>query len=99
MLLAGQRDLSARALAALLRGRAERLWGRRRFYRMLNRMLFRAAAPQHRYRVLEHFYRLPEPVIARFYAGRTTALDKLRILSGRPPVPLSAALRAVRSGA
>jgi lycopene beta-cyclase len=59
-------------------------------------MLFHAAPPRQRYRVLEHFYRLPEPVIARFYAGRTTGLDKLRILSGRPPVKMKAALAAMR---
>jgi lycopene beta-cyclase len=60
-------------------------------------MLFRAADPPHRYRVLEHFYRLPEPVIARFYAGRSTMLDKMRILSGRPPVPIGRALSALRA--
>ena len=37
----------------------------------------------------------PTPLIARFYAGRSTALDKLRILSGRPPVPLGRALAAL----
>jgi lycopene beta-cyclase len=62
-------------------------------------MLYRAAAPEKRYRVLEHFYRLPEPLIARFYAGRLTRWDKLRVLSGRPPVPVGGALRALLSGA
>jgi len=96
-LLAGQRDISAPALHHLFRRRAEELWRRRAFYRALNRMLFRSAAPAQRYRVLEHFYRLPAPVIARFYAGRSTTIDKLRILSGRPPVPVRPALRALRS--
>jgi lycopene beta-cyclase len=95
--IAGQRDLSAIALHGQLRARAERHWQSGAFYRRLNRMLFEAAAPPIRYRVLEHFYRLPEPVIARFYAGRTSALDKLRILSGRPPVPVRRALAAARS--
>ena len=58
-------------------------------------MLFRAAAPEHRYRVLEHFYRLDPGLIARFYAGRSTAADKMRILSGRPPVPVARALMAL----
>ncbi|MGZ8998646.1 MAG: lycopene cyclase family protein, partial [Allosphingosinicella sp.] len=71
-------------------------WDQRRFYQRLNRMLFRAAESRRRYRILEHFYRLPEPLIARFYAGRLTALDKLRILSGRPPVPLGRAMTALR---
>ena len=45
-------------------------------------MLFRAADPPERYRILERFYRLPEPLIGRFYAGRSTAFDRLRILAG-----------------
>ncbi|MFN3944923.1 MAG: lycopene beta-cyclase CrtY [Allosphingosinicella sp.] len=97
--LAGRRDLSAPALHGLFRRRAADLWDERAFYRLLNRMLFRAAAPRSRYRVLEHFYRLPEPVIARFYAAETGAFDKLRILSGRPPVPVGRAIAAMREKA
>ena len=67
-------------------------WRRRGFYRRLDRMLFRAARPEMRYKVLERFYRLPAPLIGRFYAGRTTAADSLRILSGKPPVPVGKAL-------
>jgi lycopene beta-cyclase len=96
LLLASLPDLHPQAIYRCFRSRAERLWSERRFYQRLNRMLFRAAAPSRRYRVLEHFYRLPEPVIARFYAGRSTALDKIRILSGRPPVPLGRAIAALR---
>ena len=96
VLLSEQPELTSPALNAFFRGRAASLWQQRRFYQRLNRMLFRAAEPKRRYRVLEHFYRLPEPVIARFYAGRLTALDKLRILSGRPPVPVGRAMTALR---
>lgn len=96
LLLAAQPSMSPEALYALFHARAERLWGERRFYRRLNRMLFHAADPPLRYRVLEHFYRLPETVIARFFAGRSTAFDKLRILSGRPPLPVRRALGAFR---
>jgi lycopene beta-cyclase len=95
-LLTEQDDLSGPSLYRLFRSRAERLWTSHAFYRTLNRMLFHAAPPCQRYRVLEHFYRLPEPLIARFYAGRTTALDKMRILSGRPPVKLKPAFAAMR---
>ncbi|HYW16634.1 MAG TPA: lycopene beta-cyclase CrtY [Allosphingosinicella sp.] len=96
VLLTEQRDLTSEALHSVFRARSASLWRQRRFYQRLNRMLFRAAEPRRRYRVLEHFYRLPEPVIARFYAGRLTALDKLRILSGRPPVPVGRAMTALR---
>jgi lycopene beta-cyclase len=82
-------------LARILRDEAARLWQKRGFYRLLSRMLFRAAAPAERYRVLEHFYRLDAGLIARFYAGRSTFGDRLRILSGRPPVPIGRALKAM----
>jgi lycopene beta-cyclase len=96
VLLTEQSDYSSAALHSVFRHRSAALWQQRRFYQRLNRMLFRAAEPRRRYRVLEHFYRLPEPLIARFYAGRLTALDKLRILSGRPPVPVGRAMSAIR---
>ncbi len=95
-LLARQTDLGTSALHALYRERALSLWKERSFYRMLNRLLFRAAAPRHRFRVLQHFYRLPKPRIARFYAARSTGFDKLRILSGRPPVPIGKAISVLR---
>lgn len=95
-LLAEQRDFGSGALHRLFRGRAQSQWKDRHFFQLLNRMLFSAAEPRLRYRVLEHFYRLPEPVVARFYAARLTALDKLRIVSGRPPVPVGRAIQALR---
>ncbi|MET1113358.1 MAG: lycopene beta-cyclase CrtY [Comamonas sp.] len=69
-------------------------WRASGFFRLLNRMLFLAAAPPARRAVMERFYRLPAPLVARFYAGRPSLADKARILTGRPPVPLAAALRA-----
>ena len=90
--IAGSPDLSADALLALTRAHALETWRSRGFYRLLNRLLFRAADPQLRWRVLERFYRLPEPLVERFYAGRTTARDAARILVGKPPVPIRRAL-------
>lgn len=97
VLLAEQRDWDAPAIGATLRGKADRIWHERRFFQLLNRMLFRAAEPGERYRVLEHFYRLPQATIERFYAARLNSLDKLRILTGSPPVPIGRALAALRS--
>lgn len=99
LLIAAQADLCGAAAHDLLLSRARTAWKDRRFFRLLNRMLFHAADPRLRYRVLEHFYRLPEPVIARFYGARLTGLDKLRILSGRPPVPIRRAFAAIRGRA
>ncbi|MBE7369226.1 lycopene beta-cyclase CrtY [Ramlibacter pallidus] len=87
-------DLRAGALFAALRGHALAQWRDQAFFRLLNRMLFQAAVPTERWRVMQRFYGLPEPLVARFYAGRPTLADKLRIVSGKPPVPLAAALQA-----
>ena len=65
------------------------------FYFLLNRMMFLAATPSKRYKVLERFYTLPVPTIERFYAGQSNAWDRLRLLSGKPPVPLLKAVQAV----
>ena len=93
--LAGQTNFETARLGKALRQRAERLWRERRFFRLLNRMLFRAAEPDESYRVLQHFYRLPPARIGRFYGARLTATDKFRILSGRPPIPIGRAISAL----
>jgi len=67
-------------------------WRRRRYFRLLNRMLFKACEPDQRYKVLERFYRLRLPLIQRFYAARLTPWDKARVLIGKPPVPISRAI-------
>ena len=95
LLVTERRDLSGAALFGLFRDRARKLWEERAFFRLLNRMMFRAAAPEQRYQVLEHFYRLPEPLIARFYAAKLTQFDKVRILTGKPPVPVLKAVKAM----
>jgi lycopene beta-cyclase len=94
-LIARQPRLGADVLGKLLDGEARRLWRRRGFYRMLNRMLFHAARPHERYKVLQRFYRLPEGLIGRFYAGRSTRADMLRTLIGKPPIPIPVALKAL----
>jgi lycopene beta-cyclase len=93
--LAGLDDWTAGSVYFLTRNASERLWKQTGFYRALNRMLFLAAGPHERRQVLERFYRLNEGLIARFYAGSNTVLDKLRILSGKPPVKMSRAFKAV----
>jgi lycopene beta-cyclase len=68
------------------------------FFRILNRLLFRAVAPEDRWQVLSRFYRLPQGCIERFYALATTSADRARILLGRPPrgVSLRAAFAALQ---
>lgn len=93
--LAEQPSLDTDSLAAFARDFARRHWQSGAYYRLLGKMLFRAAAPDQRYRIFDRFYTLPEPLIARFYSGRTSMMDKIRILCGRPPVPIRAAMCAV----
>ena len=90
-------DLGGQAIATWTRARFVGHWRRGGFYRLLNRLLFRAARPEERVKVFAHFYRLNEALVSRFYAGRLTALDKVRILTGKPPVPLFKALKAMIS--
>lgn len=80
---------------AAVRGHSAATWRERGFYRMLNKLLFVAAEPGGRYRVLERFYRLNEGLVRRFYAGRSHLADKARVLMGRPPVPFGRALKVV----
>ena len=58
-------------------------------------MLFRAAEPDQRYQVLERFYRLSPDLVQRFYAAESTRADQLRILAGRPPVPIGRAFQSL----
>ena len=82
-------------VADVVESRARQHWRDTAYYRLLGKMLFEAARPEERYRVFERFYRLPEPLISRFYAARSTTLDKIRILTGKPPVPVSRAVSAL----
>lgn len=82
-------------LAAATRARAGAHWRAGGYYRLLAKMLFRAARPEQRWRVFERFYRLNPHLVGRFYGGRSTWADRIRILCGRPPVPIRSAMRAL----
>ena len=91
--IAAAPDLSHPALVELTHRYAAETWARRGFYRALDTMLFRAAEPD---RPLPGAGALlparPRPG-ARFYAAESRRTDQLRILSGRPPVPIGRAVR------
>ncbi|SEL63500.1 lycopene beta-cyclase [Sphingomonas palmae] len=95
-LIADANDLSGAALHDLTHAYAARAWAERKFYRMLDLMLFKAAEPAERYRVLERFYTLRPGLVSRFYAARSTTLDKMRVLAGKPPVPIGRAMAALK---
>ncbi|MEO1014350.1 MAG: lycopene beta-cyclase CrtY [Pseudomonadota bacterium] len=88
-------DLSGPAVAALTREHARDVWREREFFRLLSRLLYYAARPETRYKVLGRFYRLGEPLIERFYAAASTKQDKMRVLVGKPPVSFLRAVECV----
>ena len=96
-LLSREPDTTAAQLADFCARRADTHWQRTGFYRMLGRMLFEAAKPEKRVEVFEHFYGLDGALVERFYAARSSLMDRLRILSGRPPVAVPRAIRALLS--
>jgi len=83
---AGRTAAEARAAVAAL---ASTLEPQRRFGHLLNRLTFEALPASARRGAFERFYRLPAPIIARFYASRSTVTDRARILLGRPPAGIS----------
>ncbi|KPP87953.1 lycopene beta-cyclase CrtY [Erythrobacter sp. HL-111] len=96
-LLADHPDTTGEDLARFCEDRARHHWRETSFYRMLSRMLFEAADPGRRVNVFKHFYGLSGELVERFYAGQSTWPDRLRILSGKPPVAIGRAMRAMVS--
>lgn len=87
--LAEQPDWKAEPLRLGLARLSDERWKELEFFRRLNNMLFFAARDSERYKVLEKFYEHREDLVERFYAGQARTRDKLRILSGKPPVPVN----------
>lgn len=90
--LAAQPDLGAASLGRFSEKFARNHWNSAWYYRTLTALLFAAAQPHLRYRVMQRFYSLNPRLIERFYAGQSTWADQFRILAGVPPVPVSSAL-------
>ena len=67
-------------------------WERAKYFRLLNRMLFKAAAPDQRFKMFQQFYRRSEKLIQRFYYGRLKPTDYVRIMTGKPPISLVRAM-------
>lgn len=88
-------NLSGERLGTISHEWAAQHWRDGRFYRMLSRMLFGASDGPDRWRMLARFYTLPEALIERFYAGCSTPSDMVRVLAGRPPVAVGAALASL----
>ena len=94
--IVSMQDLSGDVLARELHAFAAAEWQTGKFYRLLNRMAFRAAEPAERFLIYQRFYTLRQKLIERFYAGKSTLFDKARILAGKPPVPIGRALKVLQ---
>ena len=81
-MLSAQQSFDGAALHDLFAGHSLKLWKQRAFYRTLNMTMFRAA-PAERCKVLERVYRMRGSGVERFHAGKSTALDRMRMQSGK----------------
>ncbi|MEN2494218.1 MAG: Lycopene beta-cyclase [Hyphomicrobiaceae bacterium hypho_1] len=81
--------------AIYLRAEAKRVWKKQSYFQLLNRMLFIAARKDEPRRIFERFYRLPKPLIERFYAADLNRWDKFRIFFGYPPVSVHRAIASL----
>lgn len=98
-LVAARRSFDAATLTPWLNELAKEHWASQSFFRLLNRMLFRGAVPDERVRIFESFYKHDEALIGRFYAGRLTSWDIVKVLArGAPTVPGPRAMRAALGG-
>ncbi len=78
-------ELARAPLERLAHAHSEQL----RFLFVLTRLMFTCFESEQRFRVLEHFYRLPESVIERFYAAELRHVDRARLFWGAPPRGMS----------
>nr|WP_298930579.1 lycopene beta-cyclase CrtY [uncultured Erythrobacter sp.] len=93
--IAAEADLPGPQLAAMMEARAKTHWRKTGYYRLLGRFLFFAAKPDKRVNVFQRFYSLREGLIERFYTGKSTAFDRVRVLWGDPPVSIPRAITAM----
>jgi lycopene beta-cyclase len=88
-ILSGVSDLSTASARETLMKFRRPILSRQRFYRILNRLMFFASEPTLRFNFFQNIYEMPQELIERFYAGRSSWSDRLRILRRRPAMPFS----------
>ncbi|MEP6340079.1 lycopene beta-cyclase CrtY, partial [Parasphingorhabdus sp.] len=92
ILIAGTPSITQENLDKSLKDMATEHWKNGKFYRMLCAFLFKGADPEKRYLTLQHTYTKDENLLARFYAGKTTKIDQVKLLTGKPPIPIRRAV-------
>ena len=78
VMLAEQPKFDGAALQELFAAHSSRLWKQRSFFRSFNTMILRGAPGE----AMARLHRLPGGLIERFFAGKSTALDRMRIGRG-----------------
>lgn len=91
--IAGLKELRTGPVRTAMRDFRKQWTDQQKFYRLVNRMLFRASEPGLRYQILERFYALPDDLIERFSAGVSLSRDRTKILATRPPIRMRLSLR------
>lgn len=89
-------ELTPEDVQAVLTKFSEERVSDEKFFRLLNRMLFKAAEPDQRYRVLERFFTMSEELIQHFFLGSMTLKDRARVLTGKPPVSVLRAIKCIK---
>lgn len=84
-------------LAQDIRSHSLSHWKATGYYRLLSKMMFDGAEPDERYHMLSYFYRKDKTLIEKFYAARLSFFDKMRFLIGKPPIPVTNALKVILS--
>ncbi len=82
-------EISGADLARATRRLAHEHWDASGLGRMLTRLMFSSASARRRYKIYEWIYRLDQPLIERIYAGALGWRDRVKVLIGKPPVPVS----------
>lgn len=82
VMLTQQPGFDGAALHHLFAGHSLKSWKQRSFYRTFNAMLLDPSAPAERNGAMERLFRLQGNLIERFFAGKSSALDRMRINRG-----------------
>ncbi|MEO1265512.1 MAG: lycopene beta-cyclase CrtY, partial [Pseudomonadota bacterium] len=93
--IAAAPTLTSPAIAKLVETVSREVWSEQAFMRLINRLFFVGARPHERVAVMARFYKLNEGLIQRFYAGKSHLADKARVLSGKPPIPITRGLGVI----
>lgn len=80
--------IESAAIAKFIKEKKPCIIKNRKISYMLNKMIFKVAAPETRYKIFEHFYTKNDNLVKRFYSSSSILRDYLNLCIGVPPVPM-----------